>query len=126
MTNITDSVVAFIFNHLAKTPPADKPLLEIARLKSDSPQLVAKIPAFTLLLNLVKAKAEMTYEMVMSLQTNIMDGTLSSQFLEEWQSLLAVISESLEFLKEAVSESQQHIILDMQASFLGSTGEGVS
>lgn len=122
MTSITDSVVAFIFKHLSLALPTKEPLLEIARLKKESPQEVAAIPAFTLLLNLVKSKAEMTYELVMSLQTNIMDGTLSSDSLDEWESWVAVISESLEFLKGVVSEQQQHIILDMQASFFGSTG----
>lgn len=128
MTRITDSVIEFIVLKLNLPPESESklsPLLAIAKHKTDFPTKVASIPAFTLLLNLVKAKAEMMYEMTMSLQSSIMDGTLSSDSLEEWQELLATISESLEFLKEVVSLQQQHIILDMQASFFGSTGNGI-
>jgi hypothetical protein len=123
MAEITDSVVAFLFRHLEQTPQSDTPLLELASFKQRDPKSLASIPAFTLLLNLVKSHAEMVYELVMSLQTNIIDGSLpDSSSLEEWESLLGVVSVSLEFLKQAVAPKQQHMILDMQASFFGSTG----
>mmetsp|Transcript_18224 Transcript_18224/g.30404 ORF Transcript_18224/g.30404 Transcript_18224/m.30404 type:complete len:667 (+) Transcript_18224:46-2046(+) len=124
MTRVVDTVVESIFRSLSLTrTPEGSALMDIIAFKKTNPPAVARLPAFTLLLNLVKSKVEMTYELVMSLQTNIVDGHLSSDSLQEWQGLLDVVSESLEFLKDAVSGSQQHIIMDMQASFYGSTGE---
>ena len=122
MADITDSVIAHIFNALHLPPPPHSRLIEIAKLKKKTPNKLSNIPAFGLLLNLVKSKVEMTYELVMSLQSNIIDGHLSTDSIQEWEDLLGVISESLEFLKEVVSREQQHIISDMQASFFGSTG----
>lgn len=122
MGNITSSTVEFIHHRLSLPRTSESALMDIIAFKRTDSRALAQIPAFTLLLNLVKSQVEMTYELVMSLQTNIFDGDLPSESLGEWQNLLSVVSESLEFLKEAVSAAQQHIILDMQASFYGSTG----
>lgn len=130
MANVTNSVVHYILQRVSLTlpdahqlPPSSSPLLTIAALKHSSPQSFYRLPAFTLLLNLVKSQMEMTYELVMSLQSGIIDGDLPASNLDEWEELSGKVSDSLEFLQQVVSVSQLHLVLDMQASFHGSTGD---
>lgn len=141
MTAIIDSVVAFLSQHLTNTVGGNKNIMHESRTKTslltlakakqlpDSP--LPRLPAFTLLLNLVKLRAEMVYELVMSLQSNIMDSditssTPSSPSMEEWEKSVELIADSLDFLQKSVGSGQQHMILDMQASFFGSTGNEYS
>ena len=123
MASVSNSVVEFMFKALNLQPQSGSALMAIIAAKEKSSRTVAALPAFTLLLNLVKAKVEMTYELVMSLQTSVIDGDLPATALDEWEGLLSVVSECLEFLKGGVSAAQQHMIMDMQASFYGSTGQ---